>query len=238
MKIYQGPRLQEGSQLYPGYEPTMETERWSTSILSDPPEQAVQFRFGQQLLSNIVYGDADWRINKLDLDSVWSDVKQRLIFGDSLDSVMNSRNPNLHKLQQSGSKVLMYFGWGDSLVAPQSGINYYNQGQGDERYLQNRRLLSIIYGPRHGPTAPEGPGSNAFGQIFGLPALKDDADHSVVRALERWVEEGRVPESIIATKYKRRNLPNRVSRPRGFCALTPQVSFYLGSRQPTISPTL
>ena len=208
----------------------METERWSTSILSDPPEQAVQFRFGQQLLSNIVYGDADWRINNFDLDSVWNDVKQRLILGDSLDSVMNSRNPNLHTLQQSGSKVLMYFGWGDTIVAPQSGINYYNQVKAAVGTANTEDFfkLFMVPGMAH---CMGGPGSNAFGQIFGLPALKDDADHSVVRALESWVEEGRAPESIIATKYKNESPEQGVEATRPLCPY-PQVSFYLGSGNP------
>ena len=229
-KLYQGPRLQEGGQLYPGYEPTMEAERWSTSILSDPPEQAVQFRYGRQFLSNIVYGDAGWRTNPFDLDAVWNDVKQQLILGESLDSVMNSRDPNLHKLQQSGGKVLMYFGWGDSLVAPQSGINYYNKVKtavGTSNTEDFFRLF-MVPGMAH---CMAGPGSNAFGQIFALPALKDDADHSVVRALERWVEEGRAPERIIATKYHNESPEQGVEATRPLCPY-PQVSFYLGSGDP------
>ena len=216
--------------MYPGYEPTMETQSWSISILSEPPEQAVQFQYGRQFLTNFVYEDTDWQAERFNLDAVWRDVKKRQIVGHSLNSVMNSRDPNLHKLQQSGGKVLMYFGWGDSIVAPQSGIDYYKRVKAELGIATTEDFfrLFMVPGMTH---CMGGPGANAFGQIFGLPALKDDADHSVVRALERWVEDGNVPERIIATKYLNESPEQGVEATRPLCPY-PQVSFYPGSGNP------
>ena len=46
-----------------------------------------------------------------------------------------------------------------------------------------------------------GPGPNSFGQ-GGVPV--GDAQHDINAALERWVEQGIAPESIIAAKVQNR----------------------------------
>jgi hypothetical protein len=46
-----------------------------------------------------------------------------------------------------------------------------------------------------------GPGPNAFGGADN-PGASYDAEHDLVAAIERWVEEGHAPEHIIATKFE------------------------------------
>jgi hypothetical protein len=69
-----------------------------------------------------------------------------------------------------------------------------------------------------------GPGPDVFGQSVGPAA---DPEHSVSKALERWVEGGVRPGPIIATKY----IPGpdrKVARTRPLCPY-PQIAAYRGS---------
>jgi feruloyl esterase len=38
---------------------------------------------------------------------------------------------------------------------------------------------------------------HAFGQAYVAPGLRDDPEHDIRRALEAWVEQGKVPERIV-----------------------------------------
>jgi feruloyl esterase len=71
-----------------------------------------------------------------------------------------------------------------------------------------------------------GPGPNAFGASFQLP-VPSDPEHDIVKALERWVERGIAPASIIATKYIDDEPAKGVLRTRPICPY-PRVAKYLG----------
>jgi feruloyl esterase len=45
-----------------------------------------------------------------------------------------------------------------------------------------------------------GVGPNAVGGAFGSPAPVRDAEHDVIEALAAWIENGRAPEQVIATR--------------------------------------
>jgi feruloyl esterase len=69
-----------------------------------------------------------------------------------------------------------------------------------------------------------GPGPNEFGQAGGA----GDAEHDLVIALERWVEEGVAPTRIIATKFNGDDPAKGVAMTRPLCPF-PQAAKYLGS---------
>ena len=69
-----------------------------------------------------------------------------------------------------------------------------------------------------------GPGPNVFGGANQDLLPQDDAQHNIVKALDRWVEEGIAPEKIIAS-----HLTNGVvDRTLPLCPY-PQVPVYNGS---------
>ncbi|HEX6896210.1 MAG TPA: tannase/feruloyl esterase family alpha/beta hydrolase, partial [Bryobacteraceae bacterium] len=58
---------------------------------------------------------------------------------------------------------------------------------------------------------------------------RNNADHDVDAAVERWVEQGAAPDRIIASKLKNRANPaDGVSRTRPLCAW-PKTAHYKGS---------
>jgi feruloyl esterase len=92
-----------------------------------------------------------------------------------------------------------------------------------DRWEQIQRFyrLFMVPGMAH---CSGGDGPNAFGNgVNNGPAI--DADHDLLEALERWVEEGIAPERIIATHYVNNNPASGVQFQRPLCPF-PAVARY------------
>ena len=75
-----------------------------------------------------------------------------------------------------------------------------------------------------------GNGPNSFGNgTSNGPVI--DADHDLVKALERWVEQGTAPTSIIATHYVNNVVSQGVAFQRPLCPF-PQRAEYVGQGDP------
>jgi feruloyl esterase len=72
-----------------------------------------------------------------------------------------------------------------------------------------------------------GPGPNAFGGPFALPAPVMDAEHDVLSALERWVERGKPPSKLIATKFAGDDPAAGITMQRPLCPY-PKAAVYTG----------
>jgi feruloyl esterase len=81
--------------------------------------------------------------------------------------------------------------------------------------------LYMVPGMQH---CDDGPGADSFGQVGRL--TPDDPQHSVDALLERWVEKGAAPGTIIASKYSLNDRQHpKMTRP--LCAY-PQAAKYNG----------
>jgi feruloyl esterase len=115
----------------------------------------------------------------------------------------------MSKFRARGGKLILYHGWSDAAISPISTIDYYRAVKQPESFVR----LFMVPGMQH---CGGGPGPNDFGQS---PGAAGDPLHDVNAALERWVEQGVAPASIVAKKGDR-------SRP--LCPY-PQVATYKGS---------
>ena len=100
----------------------------------------------------------------------------------------------------------------------------------DMSAFQRRGAKMIQY---HGwidasPHPRGGPGPNVFGQLLAAPPPSSDASHDALTALEQWVEHGKAPEKIIATKYVSDNPANGIAMQRPLCPY-PQVARWKGT---------
>jgi feruloyl esterase len=155
-----------------------------------------------------------------------------------LAPILNANNPDLSAFAANGSKLLMYQGWADPLVAPQDLIDYYlrvearqqgspaNQLQKTQEYFR----LFMVPGMYH---CAFGPGPNAFGNLFSgevyaAPPPVEDAQHDALLALQQWVEQGIAPQRLIATKYDNDVPQLGIVMQRPICPF-PQVPKYAGS---------
>jgi hypothetical protein len=216
-KIYAGPRNSQGEQVYPGFLPGGESGLggWPLWVSGAAPGKSLQYAFATQGGANLIYQNAAWDFRAYNLDR---DVK---VADDSMGGRLNAVDPNLKALKDRGGKLILYHGWSDSALAPLATINYYQSvvskmGPKDAAGLVR---LYMVPGMQH---CGGGPGPDSFGATPSSP--KEDAQHSMSAALERWVETGVPPDKIIATKYMGKD----VVRTRPLCPY-PQVAKYSGS---------
>jgi feruloyl esterase len=227
-KIYGGPKNpRTGKQIFPGY--PMSTEAipggWSPWIL--PP--GLQAMFGNTYYGQAVFERANWDFRTLDFD-------QDVEFGNAkAGAVLNSTNPDLRSFRANGGKLIQYHGWGDAAISPLSSIEYYESV---------RAFLSRFPDARHASTDPMefyrlflvpgmahcsgGIGANDFGN--GRSASRPGAEHSVLTALEAWVEKGTAPDRLIGTGTTVNDPAKPLTRP--LCPY-PQTAHYRGKGDPS-----
>jgi Tannase and feruloyl esterase len=133
--------------------------------------------------------------------------------------------PKLTEFKNQGGKLILYHGWSDPAVPPNTSIHYYQamvSALGQNRVDEFARLY-MAPGVQH---CGDGPGPNFFSTT---PTKEEDPKASLFRALEQWSERGLPPSAIVATKFKiDRNPASGVVRTRPLCPY-PQVARYAGS---------
>jgi hypothetical protein len=214
-KIYAGPRSSRGEQIYPGFLPGGQSGLggWPLWISGAAPGKSLQYAFATQGGANLIYQNAAWDFRAYNFDH---DVK---VADDSMGQRLDAVDPNLTALRNRGGKLLLYHGWSDSALAPMATVDYYQSvvaKMGPKVATEFVRLY-MVPGMQH---CGGGPGPDSFG---ATPGPKEDAQHSMSAALERWVETGIPPDKIIATKYAGKD----VARTRPLCPY-PKVARYLG----------
>jgi feruloyl esterase len=215
-KIYQGPRTDEGEQLFPGIMPGGEAGPggWSRWITGTAPGNGAHMTLGFPFLRYVAFEDPNWdfrtfRFNRqegFDSDVDFVDRK--------LGPIFDNMNPDLRAFQARGGKLIQYHGWSDPDIAPMNSVNYYESvaalmdrsaGEGLRRTRDFYRLY-MVPGMQH---CSGGPGTDNF---------------DMLTALEKWVEQDVAPEAVIATHQTN----GAVDRSRPLCPY-PQEAQWTGS---------
>jgi feruloyl esterase len=218
-KVYDGPH-DNGILLFPGLEPGGEATPggWQSWITGNSPtsfssQYTLGLGFTCSLMQNLVTCDY------LSNDVVQQDNAARAF----TQPVTSSINPNLAPFRARGGKMIQYAGWSDAAIAPQNGVNYFTRVQQTIGKTGGFYRLFMAPGMAH---CSGGAGLNAFGNgTSNGPVI--DADHDLVKALERWVEQGVAPDRIIATHYVNNDPTQGVQFQRPLCP-HPQRAEYVG----------
>ena len=220
-KIYSGPRTLKGEQIIPGFVPGGETGPggWSGWITGSAPTRGAQFFFSTQTMKNMLYNDPTWDLKSFDLE------KATKLASEKLAPILNATDPNLKAFKARGGKLILYHGWNDAALPPTNAINYYESvvAKMGKRNASSFVRLYMVPGLQH---CAGGPGPDNFGAV--VTSAQSDPQHDMTLALERWVEEGKAPDRIIASKRQSQDPKSPVIKTRPLCPY-PQVARYKGS---------
>lgn len=219
-KLYAGPHIGNGVLLFPGIEPGGEAQAggWTNWLTGTSPASfGGQYTLGSGFACALMQNAAT--CNYLGVDVVQQDDAARRL----LQPIISSVNADLSAFKGRGGKIIQYAGWSDAAVSPQNGLNYYRKVMrlmGDPAGFYR---VFMVPGMAH---CSGGDGPNAFGNgTSNGPVI--DAEHDLLKALERWVEQGTAPDRIIATHYNNNVAAQGVQLQRPLCPF-PQRSDYRG----------
>jgi len=147
----------------------------------------------------------------------------------AIDRVMNlhADDPDLSAFRAGGGKLLMYQGWADPLVLAQSTTDYFGAvGRRMGGDLSDFLRLYMVPGMDH---CVGGAGPDLFGATGG-EGLDRSPAHDMLAALERWLDTGIAPGSILAVKREQ----GAVTMQRPLCPY-PQAAHYRGRGSPLLA---
>jgi acetyl esterase/lipase len=195
-RIYAGPRDSKGTSIYPGFSASGAEvgvppgNGWDGWMLGPPGGDSHQERYPREMLKYFVTG-LKTDLEHFDFDHDYPALKSELA------PIIDATDPNLTAFSARGGKLILWHGWADPGLAPQHTIDYFEKVRatiGVNKANTTVRLF-MVPGVQH---CFGGPGPGDFGQ-FVAPAQPADPHTNMSAALERWVEAGVAPESIIAT---------------------------------------
>jgi feruloyl esterase len=214
-KIYGGPvHSVTGEQIYPGF--LRGTELSFTAEVPSPTSVSGGGNFPFQWIWGV-----NWNWRSFDFGA---DVD---VMRNALNFAVDATSGDLSAFKARGGKMILFQGLADPIAAPEETGNYLKAvekampGQSDQFVkLFNAPGMSHCGG---------GAGPNVFGNFrVGFPQQATDPTRDLLAAVEQWVENGRVPNQIIATKYVGNQPTGAVERTAPLCAW-PKVSRYNGT---------
>ena len=174
-----------------------------------------QINIAGTLFGDWTYQDATWDVRGFALDRDVPAARKRW-------PLLEYDRPDLRAFSRRGGKLIAYQGWLDPTVPPLLTVRFYEQAAAKLRGNSNQTLrLFMVPGMEH---CTRGPGPESFGQAFRGDAPVIDADHDLLTALMAWVEQGKAPDRIVASRVR----DDKVDRTRPLCPY-PSVARYDGS---------
>lgn len=211
-KIYSGP-VSNGKPFFPGYMPGSEAvmpnlfgggsgSGWLNVLVSVRPDaKPADFNLAEGTIRYLVP-----RPPQPDYDYQTFDFDRDLHRLDYWSTQADAKNPDLSKFRKHGGKLIVTYGWADSILQPMMGVNYYEAA-----------------------VSKNGPDTSTFFRLFMAPGMAHCGGgigpdrHDSVTAIIDWVEKGKAPDSMIASRI----VDKQVVRTRPWCPY-PQVARYSG----------
>lgn len=151
-----------------------------------------------------VFHDADWDWWTFDFDADMRRTDRQLA------AVINAMDADLAGFRRAGGKLLHYHGLNDPVVPATDSISYFSRVTAENRSSGDFYRLFLAPGMEH---CRGGPGPDSL---------------ELLPALEAWVERGRMPDRIVATKFEGDDPAGDVEFTRPLCPY-PQYAVYNGT---------
>lgn len=200
-----GPLTDEnGKQLDPGLLPGVRTRPGGSTSLA------------AEMIGQLVNGDPDWDRRQYVMS------RDTPAIGRVLPELL-AEQTHLERFARRGGKALLYQGWLDPSVRAQQTLGYYEAveaANGGRSRTQSFVRLFMAPGMGH---CRGGAGPDRFGGASSRP-VSVDANNDMLSALVAWVEDGKPPSRIAASKV----VDGKVVRTRPLCPY-PQRARYRGA---------
>ena len=210
-KIYGGP-MSNGKPLFPGYMVGSEqlvpgangtaSSSWSGSIVpAQPSAKPADFNLAEGIMKYLVLDPPQPQYDAMTFNY---DKDPALVARWS--KLADAKDADLSKFRKSGGKLIMTYGWADQILQPLMGVKYYES-----------------------VAAKNGKSTSDFVRLFMVPGMTHCAGgigpdrNDAVTAVIDWVEKGKAPDQIIASKVTN----GQTVRTRPLCPY-PQVARYKG----------
>jgi feruloyl esterase len=174
---------------------------WANAIIATQPDaKPADFNLAEGVFKYLVLDppQPNYDTLSLDFDNAPGTVTRWSKLADAKDA-------DLSKFSKRGGKLIMTYGWADQILQPLMGVNYYESVMAKDRRAADFARLFMVPGMTH----CEG----------GIGPDRNDA----VTAVIDWVEKGKAPDQIIASKVTN----GQIVRTRPLCPY-PQVARYKG----------
>ena len=204
-KIWQGPTREDGSWLWYGLSRGADLN--ATAGSRGTPLKPQAFPFSNDWVRYYLTQNPqfDW--------TTITPAAYQLLWDQSVEQyriVIGTDNPDLAAFRDRGGKTIIWHGWADQLIPAEGSIDYYKRVQrqmgGAKKTAEFARFF-LAPGVSH---CAGGPGPQPTG---------------VLDALLAWVEDGKAPETLMAT---RRDQTGAITRSRPLCQY-PLVARYKGT---------
>ena len=166
----------------------------------------------------MVYEKADWDYKTFNVDAGFKTAQEKT------GKALNATDPDLKAFKARGGKLILYHGWDDPAITALNTVKYYDSvvAKMGQRDVDSFVRLYMAPGVQH---CADGPGPDHFGEVGRLTF--EDPTHSLDASLEQWVEKGKAPGAVIASKYQEKDQPH-ATMTRPLCPY-PQAAKYKGS---------
>jgi feruloyl esterase len=206
--------------VYPGYLPGAEEGEggWGLWITGPAPAKSLMAFFDNGFFSAFVYEKADWDYKTFTVDAGLKAANEKTA------QALNATDADLKPFKDHGGKLILYHGWNDPAISALNTVNYYDSvmKKMGQKEVESFVRLYMAPGVQH---CEGGPGPDSFGAVGDLNY--EDASHSVQAALEKWVEKGSAPGTIIASKFEGQDHSHaKMTRP---LCVYPQAAKYKGT---------
>ena len=191
-KLYAGTPDSAGHIVFPGYLPGAEEGQggWTVWITGPAPAKSLMAFFGNGFFSDMVYDKPDWDYKTFNVDAGLKAANEKTA------QALNAVDPDMKAFRSRGGKLIIYHGWNEPAISALNTVNYYQSVTTKMVQRDADSFLRVYMAPgvQH---CEGGPGADSFADI-GSSA---DPEHNLNAALEQWVEKGKAPSTIIASKY-------------------------------------
>ena len=209
--VIYGPVTDKGGVIYPGQPFGGEGQAagwpaWITGAGSLIPVSgstkapSVQWAFGTEIFKYLLMGDSTWNYARYDLANARADLAKAATYYNAVDV-------DLSPFAARGGKLIIWHGWADPALNALASIGYFQKARARSKAVAANLRLFLLPGVLHcaGGTGP------------------DRVDWP--RAIADWVEGGKAPGRVIASKMGADNKPTRT---RPLCPY-PEVAAWTGT---------